>query len=96
MNSRMKPELKKCRALFLNVTRVLSGANSDQIGLNVIHVIANSNTRIEEYIRLDKTRNKPDFKGNMPRNLVKSAPIFPGGASVATSQFLMHICITSP
>jgi FkbM family methyltransferase len=30
------------------------------------------------------------------RNLVKGAPIFPGGESVATAQFSMHICTPPP
>lgn len=34
-------------------------------------------------------------KGYQLRNLVKGAPIFPGGASVATAQFSMHICTPS-
>jgi len=35
-------------------------------------------------------------KGYKIRNLVKGAPIFPGGESVATAQFSMHICTPSP
>lgn len=34
-------------------------------------------------------------KGYKLRNLVKGAPIFPGGASAATAQFSMHICTPS-
>ncbi len=35
-------------------------------------------------------------KGYKLRNLVRGAPIFPGGASAATAQFSMHICTPSP
>lgn len=35
-------------------------------------------------------------KGYKLRNLVKSAPIFPGGASAATAQLSIHICTPSP
>lgn len=35
-------------------------------------------------------------KGYKIRNLIKGAPIFPGGESVATAQFSMHICTPSP
>jgi len=35
-------------------------------------------------------------KGYKIRNVVKGAPIFPGGESAATAQFSMHICTPSP
>jgi FkbM family methyltransferase len=34
-------------------------------------------------------------RGYSLRNLIKGAPIFPGGASAATAQFSMHICTPS-
>jgi len=35
-------------------------------------------------------------KGYKLRNLIKGAPIFPGGESVAAALFSMHVCTPSP
>lgn len=96
MNIRLNSGLKKYRALSVNVTRVLAGATNDRIGLNVIQATVNSKTRLEECIKLNKTRNKPGFNGNLLRNVVKDTPIFSGGASAASAQSSMNICIPTP